>query len=392
MPEDYYDILGVDRNASDDEIKKAYRKKAMKYHPDRNPDDPDAESKFKRAAEAYEVLSSSEKRQRYDRYGHAGVGNGGPGGGQGFQDINDIFDAFGDIFGGAQGGSIFDEVFGNAGRRRSNRQRGRAGSDLRIKLPLTLEEIAEGAEKRIKVRKFTECEDCEGTGAAGGAEGENFMMCPDCDGTGEIRQVSRSVFGQFVNVQACPRCNGEGRIVQDKCNTCGGQGRMEDEEKITINVPPGVMEGNYLTLRGAGNAGLRGGPAGDLRIEIEEEPHEHFKRDGLDIFYDLHISFPDAALGTEVEVPTLKGKAKLQIDPGIQAGKILRMRERGLPEFNGARQGDQLIRVHVWTPQQLSDEQEETLRMWREADEFEPKPDEVKPKKSFFSKVKDVFT
>lgn len=391
MPEDYYDILGVGRDATEAEIKKAYRKKAMKYHPDRNPDDPEAEAKFKLAAEAYEVLSSPEKRRRYDRYGHAGVGNGATGGGAGFQDINDIFDAFGDIFGG---GSIFDEVFGQAGarRRRARRRRGQPGSDLRIKLPLTLEEIAEGAEKRVKVRKFVQCDDCDGSGAAGGTEGENYMMCPNCDGTGEIRQVSRSVFGQFVNVQACPRCNGEGRIVKDQCTTCGGQGRLEDEERITINVPPGVMEGNYLTLRGAGNAGLRGGPTGDLRVEIEEEPHEHFKRDGLDIFYDLHISFPDAALGTEVEVPTLKGKAKLQIDPGIQAGKILRMRERGLPEFNGARRGDQLIRVHVWTPQELTAEQEEVLRMWQGAEEFVPKPEDTQPRKSFFSKVKDVFT
>lgn len=394
MPEDYYDILGVGRDASDDEIKKAYRKKAMKYHPDRNPDDPDAETKFKRAAEAYEVLSTPEKRQRYDRYGHAGVGNGSAGGGAGFQDINDIFDAFGDIFGGAGGGSIFDEVFGGAGqrRRRASRRRGRPGSDLRIQLPLTLEEIAEGVEKRIKVRKFIQCDDCNGSGAAGGIEGENYMMCPDCDGTGEVRQVSRSVFGQFVNVQACPRCNGEGRIIKDKCDTCGGQGRLEDEEKITINVPPGVMEGNYLTLREAGNAGLRGGAAGDLRIEIEEQPHEHFERDGLDIFYDLHISFPDAALGTEVEVPTLKGKAKLQIDPGIQPGKILRMRGRGLPEFNGSRQGDQLIRVRVWTPQNLSEEQKEVLRTWQASETFVPKPESTEPRKSFFSKVKDVFT
>lgn len=394
MPEDYYDILGVSRDASEAEIKKAYRKKAMQYHPDRNPDDPQAEVKFKKAAEAYEVLSSPEKRRRYDRYGHAGVGNGGPGGGADFQDINDIFDAFGDIFGAAGGGSIFDEVFGGAGarRRRSRRRRGQPGSDLRIKLPLTLEEIAEGAEKRVKVRKFVECEDCGGSGAEGGTEGENYMMCPNCDGTGEIRQVSRSVFGQFVNVQACPRCNGEGRIVKDQCETCGGQGRLADEERITITVPPGVMEGNYLTLRDAGNAGVRGGPTGDLRVEIEEEPHEHFKRDGLDIFYDLHISFPDAALGTEVEVPTLKGKAKLQIDPGIQAGKILRMRDRGLPEFDGTRQGDQLIRVHVWTPQELTEEQEAILREWQSEETFEPKPEDTKTRKSFFSKVKDVFT
>lgn len=393
MPEDYYDILGVSRDASADEIKRAYRKKAMACHPDRNPDDPSAEARFKQAAEAYEVLSTPEKRRRYDRYGHAGVSNGAAaGGGAGFQDINDIFDAFGDIFGGP-GGSIFDEVFGGAGaRRRARRRRGRPGSDLRIKLPLTLEEIAEGAEKRVKVRKFTQCDDCGGTGAEGGTEGDNYMMCPNCDGTGEVRQVSRSVFGQFVNVQACPRCNGEGRIVKDQCANCGGRGRLEDEERITITVPPGVMEGNYLTLREAGNAGLRGGPSGDLRVEIEEEPHEHFKRDGLDIFYDLHISFPDAALGTEVEVPTLKGKAKLQIDPGIQAGKILRMRERGLPEFNGARQGDQLIRVHVWTPQELSEEQRAVLEEWRSAEGFVPRPEDTSPRKSFFSKVKDVFT
>jgi molecular chaperone DnaJ len=398
MPRDYYEILGVDRDASQDEIKKAYRKKAMKYHPDRNPDDPDAESKFKAAAEAYEVLSSDKKRQRYDRFGHQGVGTNGGAGQPGFQDINDIFDAFGDIFGGARGGaggSIFEEVFGGRrgrGRGRQSRQRGRPGSDLRISLPLTLEEIAEGAEKRIKVRKFAECETCDGTGAEGGTEGEGYMMCPKCDGSGEVRQVSRSVFGQFVNVQTCPQCNGEGRIVKNACDDCGGQGRIEQEEKITINVPPGVMEGNYLTLRNAGNAGLRGGPSGDLRVEIKEEPHEHFKREGLDIYYDLHISFPEAALGTEVEVPTLKGRAKLQIDPGVQAGKILRMRERGLPEFNGSRQGDQLIRVHVWTPQNLTDEQREMLEELRGTDQFQPKPDEKRAKKSFFSKVKDVFT
>lgn len=400
MPRDYYEILGVSRDASDDEIKKAYRKKAMKYHPDRNPDDPEAETKFKQAAEAYEVLSSAEKRQRYDRFGHAGVGGNGASGGQGFHDINDIFDAFGDIFGAGAGGgrgSIFEEMFRGAGGRgrggrRSSRRSGRPGSDLRIKLPLTLEDIAEGAEKRIKVRKFVACEPCDGTGAEGGSEGENYMMCPNCDGTGEVRQVSRSVFGQFVNVQACPQCNGEGRIVRNPCDECGGQGRVEEEEKITINVPPGVMEGNYLTLRNAGNAGLRGGPAGDLRVEIEEEPHEHFKREGLDIHYDLHISFPEAALGTEVEVPTLKGRARLQVDAGVQAGKILRMRDRGLPEYNGSRRGDQLIRVHVWTPRDLTDEEREVLEQWRDSPSFAPKPEDTEPRKSFFSKVKDVFS
>jgi molecular chaperone DnaJ len=376
MPQDYYDILGVSKDASDKDIKRAYRKQAMKYHPDRNPDDPEAEERFRQAAEAYEVLSDAETRERYDRYGHAGLG-----GSANFQDISDIFSAFNDIFGGAT--------------RRSRRTRGRPGSDLRITLPLTLEEIADGTEKNIKVRKFVGCRVCDGTGAEGGLDGENYVMCPKCDGTGEIRQVSRSVFGQFVNVQACPRCNGEGRIIENPCANCGGEGRLEGEEKITINVPPGVMEGNYLTLSDAGNAGLRGGTTGDLRIEIKELPHEDFVRDGLDIYHDLYLSFPDAALGTKVEVPTLKGRAKLQIDPGVQAGKILRMRGRGLPELNGSGRGDQMIRVHVWTPQTLSDEDRKLVEQLRDRPAFAPEPDEdeaAADTTSFFRRVRDVFS
>ncbi len=376
MPQDYYDILGVSKDASDKDIKRGYRKQAMKYHPDRNPDDPEAEERFRQAAEAYEVLSDTETRERYDRYGHAGLG-----GSANFQDISDIFSAFNDIFGGAT--------------RRSRRTRGRPGSDLRIALPLTLEEIAEGTEKNIKVRKFVRCQVCDGTGAEGGLEGENYVMCPKCDGTGEIRQVSRSVFGQFVNVQACPRCDGEGRIIEHPCANCGGEGRMEGEEKITINVPPGVMEGNYLTLSDAGNAGLRGGTTGDLRIEIKELPHEDFVRDGLDIYHDLYLSFPDAALGTKVEVPTLKGRAKLQIDPGVQAGKILRMRGRGLPELNGSGRGDQMIRVHVWTPQTLSDDDRKLVEQLRDRPAFVPEPDEdeaAADTTSFFRRVRDVFS
>ena len=396
MAADYYDVLGVDRGASEKDIKQAYRKLAMKHHPDRNPDDPKAEAKFKEAAEAYEVLSDAQKRQRYDRFGEAGLGGSGRGGpgGQGFQDINDIFSAFGDIFGGAGAaggrGTIFEEMFNNAGGRRSRRTRGRPGSDLRISLPLTLEEVSKGVEKKIKVRKYAACEDCEGTGAEAGADG--LIMCGECDGTGEIRQVTRSVFGQFVNVQPCPACSGEGRIIKDKCSTCGGQGRVEREETLSINVPPGAMEGNYLTLREAGNAGLRGGPAGNLRVEIKEKPHPDFTREGLDLYHDLHISFPDAALGTEVEVPTLKGRARLQIDAGVQGGKVLRMRERGLPDLSSGRRGDQLVRVHVWTPTELTDEERRTLKQFREADSFTPKPKERKHRKSFFSKVKDVFT
>jgi len=387
MPRDYYDILGVDEDASEKEIKKAYRKKAMEYHPDRNPDDPEAEQKFKEASEAYEVLSDSEKRRRYDQFGHAGLdeGTGQRGRGRGFHDIEDIFDAFNDIFGGRAGR-------GGRGRDRSERRRGRPGSDLRVSLPLTLEEIAEGTEKSLKLQKHLECEACDGTGAEGGLTGENFVMCPKCDGTGEIRQVTRSVFGQMVNVQTCPRCEGSGRIIENLCDQCGGEGRVQGEETISVNVPPGVMEGNYLTISDAGNAGLRGGPSGDLRIEIEERPHEHFERDGLDLYYDLHLSFPDAALGTEVEVPTLEGWARLEVDPGVQAGKILRMRNRGLPDLEGSGRGDQMIRVHVWTPQELSGEERELLERLRDREHFQPQSTDEGSEKSFFRRVSDVFS
>jgi molecular chaperone DnaJ len=387
---DYYEILGVKREASAVEIKSAYRKLALQYHPDRNPGNTEAEAKFKEAAEAYEVLSNPDKRQRYDRFGHAGVrGNGGAGGGAGFQDINDIFSAFNDIFSGSASGGIFDEVFGARSRGGRARGAGRPGGDLRIKLPLTLEEIAEGSEKKIKVRKFVACATCKGTGAEGAA---GYDTCATCKGAGEIRQVSRSVFGQFINVQPCPHCQGEGRIIKNKCRDCGGEGRLKEEETIPVAVPPGVLEGNYLTLRGAGNAGIRGGEAGDLRIEIEELPHEHFKREGLDVYHDIYISFPDAVLGTEVEVPTLKGRARLQIDSGVQSGRVLRMRERGLPELNSLGRGDQMVRVNVWTPKKVTDHEARLLEELRQSASFTPAPDErEQERKSFFSKVKDVF-
>jgi molecular chaperone DnaJ len=413
MPADYYEVLEVSRDASEDEIKSAYRKMAMEHHPDRNPDDPEAEKKFKQAAEAYEVLGDAEQRQRYDRFGHAGVNGGGASGGGrggrgrgGFRDVEDIFDAFGDIFGQQQGGrgrggagSIFEEMFNQAqgrgrqrGRRGRGRQSGQPGSNLRVTLPLTLEEIAEGTEKRLKVNKFAECEACDGTGGENGAE--DLIMCSTCDGQGEVRQVSRSVFGQMVNVQTCPTCGGDGRLVENECAECGGEGRQKREERVEVGVPAGALEGHYLTLRGKGNAGRRGGPAGDLRVEIREEAHEHLAREELDVYYDLHLSFPDAALGTEVEVPTLGGQARLQIDPGTQAGKILRMKERGLPDVSQrGRTGDQMIRVHVWTPQDLSDEQREQIEAWRGEEAFAPRPEEKGgPQKSFFRRVKDVFT
>lgn len=377
---DYYEVLGVPRTASPDEIKKAYRRKALEYHPDRNPGNPEAEAAFKEAAAAYEVLSDPEKRARYDRYGHAAFANGGSAGPAGFRDIQDIFSAFSDIFSDLGGGAF--------GRRAARR----TGSDLRVRLPLTLEEIAEGVEKKIKVRKYVACTTCDATGARGGVRG--LATCPTCGGLGEVRQVSSTFFGQFVNVQACPHCRGEGRIVADPCPACEGEGRVKGEDTISVEVPAGVREGHFLVVRGAGNAGRRGDPPGDLRVEIEEVPHEHLTRDGSDVRYTLHLSFPDAALGTEVEVPTLKGWARLQIDPGMQPGRILRMRERGLPDLSTGRRGDQLVTVQVWVPRELSPEQRRLLEQLRDDPTFQPEPPapERREKKSFFSKVRDAFS
>lgn len=382
---DFYEILGVARTATPEEIKKAYRKKALQYHPDRNPGDDEAEANFKAAAEAYEVLSNPEKRARYDRFGRSGLGGaaGGPAGGAGFNDISDIFSAFSDIFGAD---SRFDDVFTRGGRRRGH---GRPGTDLRVRLSLTLEEIAEGVERQLKLRKYLECGHCNGTGAEDKEAG--FTTCPTCGGAGEVRQVSNSFFGQFVNVQPCPTCQGEGRTIDETCHVCEGEGRVKGEETVTVEVPAGISGGHYLQIRGAGNAGLRGGPTGALRVEIEEQPHEHFVRDGLDVIHDLYLSFPDAALGTEATVPTLTGRATLQIDPGIQAGRVLRMRGRGLPEVGGGRRGDQMVRVHVWTPQQVSGPLRDALERLRDEPDLQPQPAKSE-RKGFFSRVKDAFT
>jgi len=385
---DYYEILGIDRSASADTVKKAYRKLAMKYHPDRNQGDAEAEARFKEAAEAYEVLSDQSKRSRYDRFGREGLRGSNGRGATGFTDINDIFDAFSDIFGGGGGGG-FEEVFGGrqSGGRRPHNQ-GQPGSDLRIRLPLTLEEIAEGVEKKIKVKKQVPCKACSGTGAEGGKP--DYDHCPTCQGTGELRQISRSVFGQFVNVRPCPACHGEGRKLKNVCTTCRGEGRGRGEDVIPVTVPAGVSEGNYFRIRGAGNAGMRGGPSGDLLVEVHESPHDHFVREGNDIYYDLYLSVPDAALGAEIEVPTLKGSAKLKIDEGIQSGKILRMRDRGIPNLDGGLRGDQMVRVHVWTPQNMTEEERASLERMRDSPSVKPSPKRGS-EKSFFSRVKDAF-
>jgi molecular chaperone DnaJ len=387
---DYYEILGVPRNASRDDLKKAYRRLALQYHPDRNPGNKEAEDRFKEAAEAYEVLSDDEKRHRYDQFGHEGMRPGYDY--RGFTDISDIFNAFGDIFGSGFGGSIFEEVFtGSRPRSRASRGTGTPGSDLKVHLKLSLEEIASGVEKKIKIKRWRKCETCGGSGAK---PGSSRTTCPTCQGTGEIRQVSRSVFGQFVSVTTCSTCEGEGRILKDLCSTCRGEGRVQGESTIKVNVPAGVGEGNYIPLRSQGNAGRRGGAAGDLLVMIEEEPHPFFTRNGDDIIYNLLISFPEAVLGSEVEVPTLNGRARLKIEPGTQPGQVLRMREKGIGHLNRYGRGDQLVQVDVWIPKRLSTREKELLKELSASENIKPDESEKKShsSRSFFGKVKDAFS
>lgn len=375
---DYYEVLGVSRSATKEELKKAYRKLAMQYHPDRNPGDKEAEEKFKEAAEAYEVLSDDTKRANYDRFGHDGLRNSGFSSG-GFTDINDIFSHFSDIFGG---GSIFDDFFGasSTSSRSRRRQTGTPGSDLRVTLKLTLEEIATGTSKTIKLKKQVKCNECNGSGAE---KGSSKKTCPMCKGTGEIRQVTRSVFGQFVNITPCRTCNGEGEIVDVACSKCHGDGRVQEETTLKIDVPAGVHEGSYMTLSGEGNAGKKGGRAGDLIVVFKEEEHEYFVREGDDIIYDLHLSIPEAILGTEVEVPTLNGKAMLKIDPGTPSGKMLKMTNKGIKHLNQPGYGDQLVRVIVEFPKKLTNKEKELLKELSEQPNFKGK---ITEGKGFFKK------
>lgn len=384
---DYYEILGVSKSASKDEIKKAYRKVALKYHPDRNPDDKEAEENFKEAAEAYEILSDEQKKARYDRFGHAGVNgpSGGPAGGfGGGMSVEDIFenfgDIFGDIFGGGGGG--FGQSRGGARPRRSM---GRRGSNLRVRVKLTLAEMANGADKTIKVKKHVKCRTIENCGGKGGDVG----TCATCSGAGYIRRVSQTILGQMQTTSTCPTCHGAGQSVVNKCKTCNGTARLQGEETIEIEIPKGVIDGVQLSMSGKGNAGENGGPAGDLLILIEAIPHEHLKRQDNNVIFQLFVSIADAALGTSIEVPTIDGRARIKIPAGTQSGKIFRLKGKGLPSLNGYGVGDQLVEVNVWTPQKLSDKEKEVLETLRDSGNFTPNPD--KTEKNFFERVKDYF-
>jgi molecular chaperone DnaJ len=383
---DFYEVLGVSKTASADEIKKAYRKVAMQYHPDRNPGDKQAEEKFKEAAEAYEVLSDTDKKAQYDRYGHAafGPGRGGGGGFSGGAGMNmeDIFSHFGDIFGGSGGGG-FSDFFGGGG---GGRGRGTRGSNLRVKLKMNFEEIAKGVQKNIKVKKYVTCGTCSGSGAK---DKNSVTTCTTCGGSGQMRKVTSTFLGQMQTVTTCTTCHGEGTIITNKCNTCKGEGRVYGEETVTIDMPAGVQEGMQLNVSAKGNAGERGGAPGDLLVMVEEETHPTLQRDGLNVAYELNISFPQAVFGTEVQVPTIDGKAKIKIPAGTQSGKIFRLKGKGFPAVQSYEKGDQLIHVSVWTPQNVSGDEKQMLEKMERSDNFQPQPE--KTSKTFFDKVKEMF-
>lgn len=377
---DYYEVLGVSKSADATEIKKAYRKLALKYHPDKNPGDKEVEEKFKEAAEAYDVLSNEEKRRRYDQFGHAGVGGAGQGGFGGGMSMDDIFSQFGDIFGSFGGFSGFGGFGGGRSARRVNR-----GTNLRVKVKMNLQEIATGIEKKIKVKKYVACQHCNGTGAK---DGKSYSTCSTCKGSGQVTRVQNTILGAMQTTSTCPTCEGEGKIINEKCTFCNGEGVLMSEEVISINIPAGVGEGMQLSLSGKGNAARRGGVNGDLIVLIEEEEHPELVRDGNDLLYNVFIGYPEAVLGETVEIPTIEGKVKVKIEAGTQPGKILRLRGKGLPDVNGYGKGDLLAKVNVWIPKNLSKDEKKLVEKMKEAEGFKPGSGD---KKSIFSKMKDFF-
>lgn len=376
---DYYEVLEVTRTATVEEIKKAYRKKAIQYHPDKNPGDKAAEENFKEAAEAYEVLSDSQKRQRYDQFGHAGVSGGAGGYSGGGMSMDDIFAHFGDIFGGHFSG------FGGFGGSRSGGQRIRRGSDLRVKVKLNLSEIAEGVEKKIKVKKYVACKYCSGTGAEAGSAMET---CSTCRGSGRVTRVQNTILGQMQTSSECPSCGGEGKIIKQRCPHCNGDGITQEEEVINIKIPAGVMEGMQLSMSGKGNAARRGGVNGDLLILIEEEPHPELIRDDNDLIYNLLLSVPEAALGGSIEVPTIDGKAKVTVAPGTQPGKVLRLRGKGLPSVNQYGKGDLLVNIGVYIPENLSREEKKIFEKLEDSVNIKPNKSAAR---NFFSHFRNLF-
>ncbi len=379
---DYYEVLGVSKSASKEELKKAYRKMAIKYHPDKNPGDKEAEEKFKEAAEAYEVLSNDDKKARYDQFGHAGMGGAAGGGGfGGFSNMEDIFSHFGDIFGGHFGGGGFGGFGGGQRQQYVNK-----GSNLRVKVKLNFSEISKGVEKKIKVKKYVACKSCSGTGAK---DSNSYSTCTTCNGTGQITRVQRTLLGQMQTASVCSDCGGEGKTITHKCTSCHGEGVERAEEVISINIPAGVEEGMQLSISGKGNAPRRGGINGDLLVLIEEIEHPDLIRDGNNLLYNLFITVPDAILGTTAEIPTIDGRVKVKIDAGTQSGKILRLRGKGLPDVNRYGTGDLLVKINVWIPKNIKKEERKLVEKLSKSDSFNPNP--TNEEKGFFQRMKDYF-
>ena len=377
---DYYEVLGVDTSASAEEIKKAYRKMAIKYHPDKNPGDKEAEEKFKEAAEAYSILSDPEKKSRYDQFGHAGVEGAGPDFSGGFGNLNDFLN---DILGGFG----FGGGFGGGARSSQQQQRVYRGRDIRVRVKLTLEEIAKGVEKEISIEKSVPCSECGGKGAKNSSD---IKTCPACHGTGQVERIVRQGFFQQVTYSTCQQCGGEGKIISNPCRSCGGTGLVRKRETIKVKIPAGVEAGMQLTIQGEGNAAKNNGINGDLLVVIEEQEHPNLKRDGNNLYYTKIISLPDAILGTETEIPCLDGPYKIKVEPGTQSGTVVRLRGKGLPTVNGyGGTGDMYVKIGVWIPRKLNKDEKAVIESLKDNESFKPNPS--KEDKSFFDRIKDLF-